>query len=95
MDILSYIFSEGVWFGLIDNGILAIITLFGVNLDKGFGGKGINGALFGALIGNALSDLAAAVIDPAARDIALGIFMGCIYIVILVYAYVKVAKPTF
>ena len=95
MDILSYIFSEGVWFGFVDNGILVFISLFGINLERRLGGKGIYGALFGALIGNALSDLVAAVIDPATRDIALGIFMGCIYVVILAFAYVKIAKPSF
>lgn len=93
MDILSYIFSGGVWFGFVDNGILLLITLAGVSFDRSIGGKGIYGALFGALIGNALSDLVAAVIDPATRDIALGIFMGCIYVVILAYGYVKIAKP--
>ena len=93
MDILTYIFTEGVWFGFVDNGILVFITLFGVNIERRLGGKGVYGALFGALIGNALSDLAAAVIDPATRDIAAGIFAGCIYVVILAYIYVKVAKP--
>ena len=93
MDILSYIFSEGVWFGFVDNGILVFISFFGVSLERRLGGKGIYGALFGALIGNALSDLVAAVVDPATRDIALGIFMGCIYVVILAYGYVKIAKP--
>ena len=52
-------------------------------------------ALFGALIGNALSDLAAAILDPATRDIAGGIFAGCAYVVIIAYVYVKVAKPKF
>ena len=34
MDILNYIFTEGVWFGVIDNGILVFITLFGVNIER-------------------------------------------------------------
>ena len=39
------------------------------------------------------SDGVAAIIDPATRMIAGGIFAGCIYVVILAYAYVKIAKP--
>ena len=34
MDIFSYIFSEGTWFGIIDNGILVFVSLFGVNLER-------------------------------------------------------------
>jgi len=95
MDILSYMFSEGTWFGIVDNGILFFITIFGVSIDRKLGGRGVYGALFGALIGNALSDLAAAILDPATRDIAGGIFAGCAYVVIIAYVYVTVAKPKF
>ena len=51
MDILSYMFSEGTWFGIVDNGILLFITIFGVSIDRKLGGRGVYGALFGALIG--------------------------------------------
>jgi len=71
------------------------ITIFGVSIDRKLGGRGVYGALFGALIGNALSDLAAAILDPATRDIAGGIFACCAYVVIIAYVYVKVAKPNF
>ena len=93
MDIFSYIFSEGTWFGIIDNGILVFVSLFGVNLERKLGGEGVYGALFGALLGNALSDGVAAIIDPSTRMIAGGIFAGCMYVVVLAYIYVKVAKP--
>ena len=44
-------------------------------------------------LGNALSDGVAAIIDPSTRMIAGGIFAGCMYVVVLAYIYVKVAKP--
>ena len=82
----GHLFIDGDIFGVVDNGILALITIFGIDLEqKKFGGKGVLGGLFGALIGNALSDLIAALIDPSARDIAAGVFAGCMYVVIVVY----------
>ncbi len=85
----GHLFLDGDIFGLIDNGILALITIFGIDLEQKLGGKGVLGGLFGALIGNALSDLIAALIDPSTRDIAAGVFAGCMYVVIIVYiAYI-------
>jgi len=92
MDILSYMFSEGTWFGIVDNGILLFITIFGVSIERKLGGKGIYGALFGALIGNAISDFVAALIDPSTSDLALGVFAGCMYVTILTYIYVRFFK---
>ena len=50
------------------------------------------GGLFGALIGNSLSDLLAALLDPSTRNLAGGIFAGCMYVVVVVYVYVKATK---
>ena len=84
---------EGDIFGVVDNGILAVITIFGIDLEKKFfGGSGVIGGLFGALIGNAVSDLLAAVIDPSARHLALGVFAGCMYVTVIVYIYLKLSK---
>ena len=84
---------EGDIFGVVDNGILAVITIFGIDLEKKFfGGSGAIGGLFGALIGNAISDLLAAVIDPSARHLALGVFAGCMYVTVIVYIYLKLSK---
>ena len=84
---------EGDIFGIVDNGILAVITIFGIDLEKRFfGGSGVMGGLFGALIGNAISDLLAAVIDPSARHLALGVFAGCMYVTVIVYIYLKLSK---
>ena len=84
---------EGDIFGVVDNGILAVLTIFGIDLEKKFfGGSGVIGGLFGALIGNAVSDLLAAVIDPSARHLALGVFAGCMYVTVIVYIYLKLSK---
>ena len=84
---------EGDIFGVVDNGILAVLTIFGIDLEKKFfGGSGVIGGLFGALIGNSVSDLLAAVIDPSARHLALGVFAGCMYVTVIVYIYLKLSK---
>ncbi len=84
---------EGDIFGIVDNGILAVVTIFGIDLEKKFfGGSGVMGGLFGALIGNAISDLVAAVIDPSARHLAIGVFAGCMYVTVIVYIYLKLSK---
>ena len=54
---------EGILYGLIDNGVLAFVTLLGIDIDKYFKGSGVNGALYGALIGNSLSDFLGAIVD--------------------------------
>ena len=87
---------EGDIFGVVDNGILAVITIFGIDLEKRFfGGSGVIGGLFGALIGNAISDLLAAVIDPAARHLAIGVFAGCMYVTVIVFLYLRISKKEF
>ena len=84
---------EGDIFGIVDNGILAVITIFGIDLEKKFfGGSGVLGGLFGALIGNAISDFLAAVVDPSARHLAIGVFAGCMYVTVIVYIYLKLSK---
>ena len=87
---------EGDIFGIVDNGILAVVTIFGIDLEKKFfGGSGVMGGLFGALIGNAISDLLAAVIDPAARHLAIGVFAGCMYVTVIVFLYLRISKKEF
>jgi len=91
--LIEKLLFEGDIFGVVDNGILAVITIFGIDLEKRFfGGSGVMGGLFGALIGNAISDLLAAVIDPSARHLALGVFSGCMYVTVIVYIYLKLSK---
>ena len=89
---MNNVFFDGDIFGIVDNGVLAILALAGIDLDKNHRGSGVMGGLFGALIGNSLSDLLAALLDPSTRNLAGGIFAGCMYVVVIVYVYVKVTK---
>ena len=89
---MNNVFFDGDIFGIVDNGVLAILALAGIDLDKNLGVSGVMGGLLGALIGNSLSDLLAALLDPSTRNLAGGIFAGCMYVVVIVYVYVKVTK---
>jgi len=94
--LIEKLLFEGDIFGIVDNGILAVVTIFGIDLEKKFfGGSGVMGGLFGALIGNAISDLLAAVIDPAARHLAIGVFAGCMYVTVIVFLYLRISKKEF
>ena len=75
-----------VVFGVGDNLILALCSLFGINLDKNLGGVGVNGAIYGALYGNALSDFLAGVWAYGFRP-ALMIAIGCLIVIPFVYLY--------
>lgn len=86
------LFFNGDIFGIVDNGILVVVTLYGIYRDQKQGGKGVVGGLFGALLGNALSDLVAALIDPSARHLAIGVFAGCMYIAALTFIWLKFFK---
>ena len=86
------LFFNGDIFGIVDNGILVVVTLYGIYKDQQQGGKGIVGGLFGALIGNAISDFVAALIDPSARHLAIGVFAGCMYVAALTYVWLKFFK---
>ena len=86
------LFFNGDIFGIVDNGILVVVTLYGIYRDQKQGGKGVVGGLFGALLGNALSDLVAALIDPSARHFAIGVFAGCMYIAALTFIWLKLFK---
>ena len=86
------LFFNGDIFGIVDNGILVAVTLYGIYKDQQQGGKGIVGGLFGALIGNAISDFFAALIDPSARHLAIGVFAGCMYVAALTYVWLKFFK---
>ena len=77
-------FIDGDIMGIVDNVILAICAYAGIDIDKKLGNNGINGAITGALLGNALSDLVGAAIDPSTRHLAWGIFAGCMYVYVVI-----------
>ena len=77
---------EGEVFGLLDNGILAVLALLGIDLDKRLGGNGVRGGLYGSLIGNTISDCVGAYWDKSMpTEQVIGITIGCFEIFVLVY----------
>ena len=64
---------KGFSFGFIDNFIVAISAITGIHIDNYFSGLGVNGALYGALIGHTISDLLAGYFDFGLYRITVGI----------------------
>ena len=82
---------EGIVFGLVDNGVLALCALYGIDLDQKFSGKGVNGALYGALIGNSISDFIGGVFDFGLM-VSINITLGCLAIIPLVNIWLRFKK---
>ncbi len=76
---------DGIIYGLIDNGVLAFATVLGIDIDKYFKGSGVNGALYGALIGNSLS-------DDFPLMLALNITFGCLLVIPIVWFFLLFKK---
>ena len=71
---------DGLIFGIVDNGVLALCSLWGIDIDQKLSGKGINGALYGALLGNALSDFIGGIMDFTWL-VSLNIAIGCLIVI--------------
>ena len=61
------------------------------NIDKYFKGSGVNGALYGALIGNSLSDFLGAIVDFPLM-LALNITFGCLLVIPIVWFFLLFKK---
>ena len=68
-----------------------IESLQNVDIDKYFKGTGVHGAIYGALIGNSLSDFIGAIVDFPV-EVAINITLGCLAIIPLVWLYLFVKK---
>jgi len=83
--VIEYL-PEGTIFGAVDNGVVLIGMYMGVDIEgwlaKKLGKKSnpLLGAVIGATGFNAVSDGAAAAIDPAMQGMTLGVMLGCIVI---------------
>ena len=76
---------------MVDNGVLALCALYGIDLDQQFSGKGVNGALYGALIGNSISDFMGGVFDFGLM-VSINITLGCLAIIPLVNIWLRFRK---
>jgi len=77
---------KGFTFGFIDNLIVAISAIFGIHIDTYFQGAGLNGALYGALIGHTISDMVAGYLDFG-LNIAINMGLGCLSVIFIVFIY--------
>ncbi len=70
---------EGLYFGLIDNGVLILGAYTGLDIGERLAnGRGALGAVLGAGIGNAVSDGIGAALDPAMAGMVAGVTLGCL-----------------
>ena len=82
---------EGLLFGMVDNGVLAYCAVKGIDLDSKFNYGKVNGALYGALFGNALSDCMGAMLDPSMDlGVMINITIGCLIVVPVVKVYMLI-----
>ena len=77
---------QGFKFGFIDNSIVAIFAILGINIDKYFNQSGTFGALYGALFGHTFSDIIAGYLDFG-PTVAINMGLGCLSVIIIVYLY--------
>mgnify|MGYP001166982046 FL=1 len=75
---------KGFIFGLTDNLIVAISALLGIQLDKYFDGLGLQGAIYGALIGHTFSDVLAGYLDFG-LSVSINMGLGCLTVLIFVF----------
>lgn len=77
---------DGLIFGLVDNGVVLAGMYAGVDIEgwvaKNLGKKSnpLLGAVIGATGFNAVSDGAAAALDPAMHGMTLGVMLGCVIV---------------
>tara|TARA_B100001287_G_scaffold235848_1_gene208201 strand:+ start:66623 stop:66907 length:285 start_codon:yes stop_codon:yes gene_type:complete len=78
---------KGFKFGFIENLIVAVFAIVGINIDKLIGSNlGLHGALYGALIGHTFSHMLAGMVEFGWK-IALNMALGCLSVIVLVYIY--------
>jgi len=81
---------DGTVFGLVDNGVVLAGMYMGVDIEgwlaKKLGKKSnpLLGAVVGATGFNAVSDGAAAALDPAMHGMTFGVMIGCIAVMFLI-----------
>ena len=71
---------DGFIFGAVDNAVLIIGAVTGYEIER-FLPKRLQvglGAIVGAALGNTVSDLLGAIVDPALTPMASGIVLGCL-----------------
>jgi len=89
---------DGFMFGAVDNGIVLAGMYMGMDIEGWVArrlGKKANpllGAVVGATGFNAVSDGAAAAIDPSMHGMTLGVVLGCLIVMIAIPVIEKLRK---
>ena len=89
---------DGFTFGVVDNGIVLAGMYMGVDIEgwvaKRLGKKSnpLLGAVIGATSFNAISDGAAAMIDPSMHGMTLGVMVGCVIVMFAIPIIEKLRK---
>ena len=68
---------DGLVFGMVDNGVLILGAYAGCDIGEKLGRSAL-GAIIGAGIGNTVSDIIGACLDPAMQHMIGGIGLGCL-----------------
>jgi len=89
---------DGFTFGAVDNGIVLIGMYMGMDIEGWVArrlGKESNpllGAVIGATGFNAISDGAAAAVDPSMHGMTLGVMIGCVVVMLAIPIIEKLRK---
>ncbi len=92
---------DGTIFGLVDNGVVLFGMYMGVDIEgwlaKKLGKKSnpLLGAVVGATAFNAVSDGAAAAIDPAMQGMTFGVVIGCLAVMTLIPLIEKIRNDKY
>ena len=71
--------EPGLVFGVVDNGVLIFGAYTGLEVEKLIPSRVVGmGAVWGAALGNTISDGLGALIDPSLSHMAGGIVLGCL-----------------
>ena len=71
---------DGTIFGFVDNAVLVLGAFSGLSIESKLPQRfqtGL-GAIYGAAIGNTVSDALGAIIDPTLQSMVIGITLGCL-----------------
>jgi len=75
---------DGLIFGFVDNAVLIFGAITGLEIERYFKGSGARGAVFGAAIGNSISDGIGCLLDPALQPMFLGVVVGTLIPIMII-----------
>ena len=83
---------DGFVFGFVDNAVLILGAFTGFEIERFFKGSGVRGTIFGAAIGNTISDAFGALLDPSIQPLLLGIVIGTLVPILFIPVIERILK---